>query len=95
MDLESTDRKIVIVRNAIKKYIITDKSINPNYRRGAIILKLDLLESVWDDIANYSSYFLCIIYNAMKSLYSENPIEEYENMLAEIDHWLDKLDKES
>ena len=93
--MESSDTKITIIQNALEKYIVNDTSQSANYRRGAVILKNDLSQAIWDDLANYSSYFLCMIHDALKRLNAETPNNEYENMLTDIDHWLDLLDEQN
>jgi hypothetical protein len=87
--MESSDKKISIIQNALEKYIVNDTSQSPNYRRGAVILKHGLSTVAWDDIANHSSYFLCMMHDALKKLNLETPNEDYEHMLTEIDDWIE------
>jgi hypothetical protein len=86
------DKKIAIVQNALEKYIVGDANLPPNYRKNAEILKKSLFSAVWNDIDNNNLYFLCMIQDSLKKLNSENPNDNYENMISEINYWINNDD---
>jgi hypothetical protein len=78
--------KTTIVNNALEKYIIMNTDLSPNYRRDAVILKYDLSCNAWDDVLDRSnSYFLGIIYDAVKRLITDSPNNDYNDILREIE----------